>query len=211
MGWLRLQRGELRQLRIGFVIPGHQCQRDAISAASFDEPLDPVGPIGGAAEQSGDDQARAGDRRHIEVDRKIVAETWDRSEPKAGCPRILRAAPLLCRGEERDFGIGARQQYNVALALGEIDRGRPVGDRSRCRCEQVHSAAQCSKRRYDGGAIEAFAADHDQPRLALFTGIPGPIEMLLQPVADRLHDLSAIATGQVDKPFHPQDVMQADR
>ena len=30
-------------------------------------------------------------------------------------------------------------------------------------------------------------------------------------VADRLHDLSAIATGQVDKPFHPQDVMQADR
>ena len=35
--------------------------------------------------------------------------------------------------------------------------------------------------------------------------------MLLQPVADRLHDLPAIAAGQVDKTLDPQHVVQADR
>ena len=35
--------------------------------------------------------------------------------------------------------------------------------------------------------------------------------MLLQPVPDRLHDLPAIAAGQVDKTLDPQYVVQADR
>src|SRR5271156_5875335 len=49
--------------------------------------------------------------------------------------------PLLCRCEERNFGVGARQQYNVTRGLGEIDCGRTIGDRSRRRRQQVHSTA----------------------------------------------------------------------
>ena len=35
--------------------------------------------------------------------------------------------------------------------------------------------------------------------------------MLLQSVPDRLHDLPAIAAGQVDKTLDPEHVVQADR
>jgi hypothetical protein len=59
----------------------------------------------------------------------------------------------------------------------------------------VHSAAQCCS---NCGAVEAFAADYDEPCLALLVGTPGPVEMMLQPVPDRLHDLPAIAAGPVD-------------
>jgi hypothetical protein len=69
----------------------------------------------------------------------------------------------------------------------------------------VHSAAQCCR---DGGTVEPFAADYDESRLALLVATPRPVEMLLQPAADRLHDLPAIAPGQVDKTLDPQHVMQ---
>src|SRR5271166_2499905 len=75
----------------------------------------------------------------------------------------------------------------------------------------MHSAAQCSKGRHDCGTIYALAADHDEPRLALLAGMPRPVEMLLQPSADRLHDLPALAARQVDKTLDPQHVVQADR
>src|SRR5205085_94128 len=70
------------------------------------------------------------------------------------------------------------------------------------------SAAQCCS---DCGTVQAFAADHNEPCLALLVGMPRTVEMLLQPVADRLHDLPAIAAGQVDETLDPQHVVQADR
>src|SRR5262252_8081898 len=58
--------------------------------------------------------------------------------------------------------------------------------------------------------VEALAADHDEPCLALLARQPGPVEMLLKPIADRLHDLPAISARHVDKAFDPQDIVQID-
>src|SRR5215472_3551754 len=58
--------------------------------------------------------------------------------------------------------------------------------------------------------VEALAADHDEPCLALLARQPGSVEMLLKPIADHLHDLPAISARHIDKAFDPQDIMQID-
>jgi len=52
----------------------------------------------------------------------------------------------------------------------------------------MHSASQ---RRGDGRLSQAFLADHDKPRVAPFFGLPRPIEILLQPIADRLNEVAS--------------------
>src|SRR5262249_33140182 len=76
-----------------------------------------------------------------------------------------------------------------------------------CR-EKVHSIAQrCRNRR----TVEALAADHDEPSFADLARLPRPVKMPLQSVADRLHDLPAVAAGDVDKALDPGHAVQADR
>ena len=41
--------------------------------------------------------------------------------------------------------------------------------------------------------------------------MPRSVEMLLQSVADSLHDLAAIAARQVDESLDPKDIVQTDR
>jgi hypothetical protein len=72
----------------------------------------------------------------------------------------------------------------------------------------VHSAAQC---RRDRSAIEALAADYDKPRLTLLANTPSAVEVMLEPIADGLHNLPPVAARHVDKPLHPQHVVQTDR
>ena len=50
-------------------------------------------------------------------------------------------------------------------------------------------------------AVEALAADHDEPGLARLARAPGPVEMLLHAVADRLHDLRRSRPGTSRKPL----------
>src|SRR5207245_9764530 len=71
---LGLQRGELQQLRIGFVVARQQRQRDAAEAASFDQALDPIGPIGAAAEQPGTNQPSTRDSLPGGVYGEVVSE-----------------------------------------------------------------------------------------------------------------------------------------
>jgi len=99
-----------------------------VLAASRNEAFDAIGPIGAAAEQPRDHEARTGNRLDIEIDREIVAEPQDRREPQARGCRVSRPKSLLRRSEQRNLGIGARQQHNVPWALREIDRGRAIGD-----------------------------------------------------------------------------------
>ena len=84
---------QVGQFRIGLVVAGQQRQRDTIGAAGLDQALDPVGPIGAAAEHPRNHQARAGDRLHVEVDREIMAEAQDRREAQARRGRVLGASP----------------------------------------------------------------------------------------------------------------------
>ena len=53
------------QLGVGLVVAGQQRQGDAMLAAGFDQALDPVRPIGAAAQEAGDDQPRLGDQLHV--------------------------------------------------------------------------------------------------------------------------------------------------
>ena len=78
-------------------------------ATGLCQTLDPIGPIAAAAEQPGDDEPRGRHGLHIKIDREIVAELQDRSEPQTRHGRILRAEPGLGRGEQRQFRVGARQ------------------------------------------------------------------------------------------------------
>ena len=71
----------------------------------------------------------------------------------------------------------------------------------------MHSAGQCCG---DCGAVEAFAADYDKPRLAIFAGMPGPVVMLLQAVADRLHDFPSVSVGHIGKALDPEHIVRAD-
>ena len=88
--------------------------------------------------------------------------------------------------------------------------GRSVGDGAGLGGEQVHSAGS-EPRASIGGAVEALSADHDEPRRAALAGQPGAVEMLLDAVADRLHDLPAVAAGHVDETLDPQYVVRADQ
>ena len=53
--------------------------------------------------------------------------------------------------------------------------------------------------------------DHDEARLTLLTDLPGPIEVVLYPIADGLDDLAAVAPGPVDKALDPEHLVKLDR
>ena len=98
------------------------------SRAGLDEPLDAVGPIGAAAEQPRDDEPRLRDHARYRDRPRNCGRAADRREPQARRRRVVAPAPRLRRGEQRDLGVGAGQHDDVARRLGEIDRGRSVGD-----------------------------------------------------------------------------------
>ncbi len=127
-----------RQFGVGLVVARQQRQWDAVLAAGLHEALDPVRPIGAAAEEPRDDQPGLGHQLHIEVDREIVAEPHDRREPQAGRGGVGRPPARLRRRNERDLGVGARQDDDVARCLGEIDCGRSVGDDPGLGSQEVH-------------------------------------------------------------------------
>ncbi len=128
------------QFGIGPVVAGQQRQRDAVVAAGLGQTLDPVRPIGAAAEQPGDHQPRLRHGLHVQIDREIVPEPHHRREPQRRRLGILGTPPRLRRREQRDLGIGARQHDDVARRLCQIDRGRSVGDDAGFGGEQMHSA-----------------------------------------------------------------------
>src|SRR5271156_232639 len=65
------------------------------------------------------------------------------------------------------------------------------------------------ERRGDRGAIDSFAADHDEPARRALPRQPRAVEMLFDAVADRLHDLSPVAAGDIEEALDPQYVVGA--
>src|SRR5438874_8047382 len=71
--------------------------------------------------------------------------------------------------------------------------------------------SHCRERGADRGAVDALAADHDEPARRALAREPGAVEMLLDAVANRLHDLPPVAARHVEKAFDPQHIMGADQ
>jgi hypothetical protein len=71
----------------------------------------------------------------------------------------------------------------------------------------MHLTAQF---RPDGDAVETFTADHDESCFAPLAGKPGAVEIMLDPVADRLQDTPAAATDHIGKTLDPQHIMRGD-
>src|SRR5712691_11614955 len=76
-------------------------------------------------------------------------------------------------------------------------------------------ASKCMSRRRerqaDRGAVDPLAPDHDEPARRALAREPGAVEMLLDAVADRLHDLPPVASRHIEKALDPQDVVGADQ
>src|SRR6266849_10958137 len=76
-------------------------------------------------------------------------------------------------------------------------------------------ASRCTsgrrERRPDGGAVDALAADHDEPARRALAREPGAVEMLLDAVADRLHDLPPVAPRHIEEALDAEHVMGADQ
>src|SRR5438094_2085109 len=62
----------------------------------------------------------------------------------------------------------------------------------------------------DRGAVDALAADHDEPARRVFARQPGAVEMLLDAIPDRLYDLPAVAARDIEETLDPQHVVGAD-
>ena len=139
------QRGEFG---VRPVVAGKDRQGDAAVAAAAGDALDPVGPVGGSAEQAHDDEARAGDHGvDMEVDRKIVSEPQQVGETQAGAA-FLR----MGRRERGEFGVGGAEHDDIAGRLPEIDGLGSVADGSRRGREQVHPGRRPALRRCGDGA-----------------------------------------------------------
>ena len=74
------------QFSVRLVVAGQQRQRDTMRATGLGQTLDPIGPIGAAAEQPGDDQPRAPPRSPYR-DRPRNCGRAAGSEPGAGPAR----------------------------------------------------------------------------------------------------------------------------
>src|SRR5215471_8332542 len=76
-------------------------------------------------------------------------------------------------------------------------------------------ASRCTSRlrhqhRRDRDAVQPLAADHDEPALPELAIKPGPVEMPRDAIANRLHDMPAVAAGNVEKALDPEHVMATD-
>src|SRR6266853_4119432 len=61
----------------------------------------------------------------------------------------------------------------------------------------------------DRSAVDALAADHDEPARRALARQPGAVEMLLDAVADRLHDLPPVAPRHIEEALDAEHVMGA--
>ena len=112
---------------------------------------------------------------------------------RLGARGIGGAAARLRRGEQRDLGVGARQHDDVARGLGEIDRRRPVGDDAGLGGEEMHSVTPPPARRRSRRGRGPSCRSRRAGVARALARLPRPVEILLHPVADRLHDLPAVA------------------
>ena len=139
------QRGEFG---VGPVVAGKDREGDSTVAAAAGDALDPVGPVGGPAEQAHDDEARTGDHGvDVQVDRKVVSEPQQVGEAETGA--VLLG---VGRRERREFGVGGAEHDDIAGSLPEIDGLGSVADGPRRGREQVHSGRRPALRGRGNGA-----------------------------------------------------------
>ena len=103
----------------------------------------------------------------IGIDRHRVPQRHKAGEPPA--QRLL--APRLNGGcDRRKLRVRRREEQHVPRRLAEIDRLVAVADRSLLGKQEMHgSASRCLDVLDDGAEIPFMQADHDKPRLALFS------------------------------------------
>ena len=121
----------------------------------------PIGPVGGAAEQPQDDETGGAKRLfEIEIDRVIMAQRHEVGEAEGGQTRNR----IMGAGQRRQFGIGGRDDDNIARLLRQIDRLDAVADNARLDGQNMHGLA--FQRAADGGLVETFFADDHQAHAA---------------------------------------------
>ncbi len=77
------QGGEPRQLGVGAVVAGEQCERGAVGLGGDDQLLDPVRPVAAPAQQPDDHQPGMGQGLlDIEVDRERMLQLEQVGEPE---------------------------------------------------------------------------------------------------------------------------------
>ncbi len=130
--------------------------------------------------------------------------------------RVLGAPPRLRRREQRDLGVGARQHDDVARRLGEIDRGRSVGDDARVRWR---ADAFSRPRRRSRPASAASTAARSRPFLPITTSrvaraspaAQGRSKCCSMRPPTAWIDEAAVAARHIGEALDPQHVLRADR
>ena len=136
MGALRGHRAEGGERGVRLVVARKEGERSRPGPARLDELLHPVGPVAGAPQHPGDDEARARDHRlDVEVHRHRVGELHQVREAERG--EVVAEAGARPR-EARELGVRGGEEDDVARGLAEVDRLRLVDRRPRLRAQQVH-------------------------------------------------------------------------
>ncbi len=110
------------------------------------------------------------------------------------------------RGEPGKVAVGERQDHDIARRLAEIDRLDDVVEARSCGLEQMHGLSE--QRLHDRLAVEALQSDHHEMALSRFRRAPGPVVIMADARADRLHQKPHRLAGDRDKTLHPQHVMR---
>ncbi len=128
--------GQVSQVDIRLVIAGEQGERNACFGEPDRELLDAVPPVGSTAEQADDHQFRAPRGLfEIEIDCIGVREPAQMGQPQI---RRGRSQGRPRGGEQRELGVGRRDENDIGGCLGRIDRLAPVGNRAGACRQQMH-------------------------------------------------------------------------
>ncbi len=163
--------------------------------------LDAIGPVAAAAQQAHHHQPRAWRRsaRHRGRPRGggRAAAGWR----GAGSARLRPAR--LRRRRAGELGVGRREHDDLARRLAEIDRLAAVSGVPGC------ARADASARASRPGAASTARGSRPLPittsRRARLVGAPGPVEVVLDAVADALQDQAHRLAGHLEETLHPQD------
>ena len=135
-----------------------------------------------------------------------MAEPQDRREAQARRGRISHPASLLCCCEQRDLGVGARQQHDVTGCLSEIDGGRAIRGPAGVRygpdpdppATVVAVAGFWGTMDTDSSLIEALAAAYDEriwPADTSAFGAPTDVDVNGRILVLLTHELGAHLDG----------------
>ena len=141
-----------------------------------------------------------------------MAEPHDRREPQARGAGGSCARRRACAAASSAISVSALASTTMSPGVWArstaADPSAIVPGSVASRCIQPPNAPSAD---VDRGAVEALAADHDEPRRARLAGSQGRSKCCCDAVADRLHDLAAVAAGHVDETLDPQHVVRPDR